>query len=145
MRLPRFRFTVRRMMVTVAIVGTAMGVADCWQRRHSHRRRAEDLRMSEMMLILTARDLSPEVPQIVGTSFNDRLPDGTPIRVEGLGTGRRVYIPAQSKIPADKATIAKAVEAIQREAKRMHRLRVKYQSAARYPWLPVAPDPPEPK
>jgi hypothetical protein len=26
-----------------------------------------------------------------------------------------------------------------------NKLRIKYQRAARYPWLPVAPDPPEPK
>ncbi|MDB5352938.1 MAG: hypothetical protein JWN86_4185 [Planctomycetota bacterium] len=138
----RYRFTVRRMMIAVAIVGTAMGLMACGLRWHSRLRKAEDLRLSEMMLLLTARDLAPGARDNVGSNFNDRLPDGTPIRVERLGTGRRVFIPAGSKVPADDETIKAAIEAILREASKIHRLRIKYQRAARQPWLSIPVDVP---
>ncbi len=89
MRLPRVRFTLRRMMIAVAILAISMAAALRWFDLHS-RARAYAFWAA----------VSP---------MNIKGPKG------------------------------------ERMAMHYDLLRLKYERAARYPWLPVAPDPPEPK
>ncbi len=108
MSLPRLRFTVRAMMVAVAIVAAVLGLK---RRMHDFSRRAE-------YHLLRADELAKGC--VFGKMFRDD--------------------PDRSR-------------ASQHEAERQNfrvvafhaNLGVKYARAARYPWLSVAPDPPEPK
>jgi hypothetical protein len=108
MRMPRFRFTIRRMMVAVAIVGALFGVLGLWQRSAAYAAIAERHADEELAIValaldaLTARD-------------GPRLPTGLTLRM------------------------------LMSRAVLHHKLARKYRRAARYPWLPVAPDPPEPE
>jgi hypothetical protein len=93
MRLPRVRFTVRRMMVAVAVLSLLIGWGIESGRREGRFRTAARVHWL--------------------ASFG-RAPDG-PGQVTEAGL-------------------------------RWHdRMAEKYDRAARYPWLPVEPDPPEPK
>ncbi len=103
MRVPRVRFTVRRMMVAVAIVGLASGL---WRRRESF---LEESRRYAVAATLHPCSLPPE---------------------EGTDEYRRWQ---------------EEEEMIRRRDDHLLRLAAKYERAARYPWLPVAPDPPEPR
>jgi hypothetical protein len=89
MRLLRPRFTVRRLMVAVAVVGVVLGIGSDLDRR---RRRFLDLRS---------------------------------------------YYREKAVIHSECWTRIVSM--------RDYYLSRKYERAARYPWLPVAPDPPEPE
>ena len=91
MRMPRFRFTVRRMMVVVAIVAILIALK---------------VRRDRFVALAAHYAMKEELT---------------------LGT-------ADAVLASDRA-----------KAARRERLRVTYTRAARYPWLPVAPDPPEPQ
>ncbi len=102
MKLPRVRFTVRRMMVAVAVVGTAFGSSVVlWRRAERFRRLAADHGM-----------------------FRVRVNDGPECSM-------------WFKVDGD------TTSPVRDEWRRA--LAEKYDRAARYPWLPVAPDPPEPE
>jgi hypothetical protein len=99
---PRFRFTVRGMMLAVAVAGMACGGEVVRRRRAAflaqaevHRALADYLSVSEHYVL---------------------RPGDTHLSL----TGRR-----RAEVEA--------------------RLAAKYERAARHPWLPVAPDPPEPE
>lgn len=98
MRMPRVRFTVRRMMVPVAVVALALGMC-IWDHR--------------MRRVSVAYELR-------GLSYRKR-------------SGPRPRFPALIPPP---------LSARERWDAEMAE---KYRRAARYPWLPVAPDPPYPK
>ena len=102
MRLPPLRFTVKRMMVAVALVGTGLGVAI--ERRKRFERIADHHRAE-------FQRLARRLPQIgYGDPFDDPI----------LGP-------------------------VWRRLEWHEPMRLKYEHAARYPWLPVEPDPPEPE
>ncbi len=106
MRLPRVRFTVRRMMVAVAIVALLLA----WMQMQ---KRMVELRKSyEFQSALHGGE---EVVEREGGLF---------IRFRG---GRREVKPNARRAAYHAA------------------MRRKYERAARYPWLPVAPDPPMPE
>lgn len=117
MRLPRFRFTVRGMMLALAIVGIALFAimeADRLNRLATrYRKRAEDSRF-------------------ISESYSA---DMTWLREK--------HIQTQSDV--EKRAIAKTLDLNGRKIDHHSRLARKYADAARYPWLPVAPDPPTPK
>ena len=106
--MPRFRFTIRRMMVVVAVIAIVLGVLGLWQRSAAFGSIAERHSEEELSFIalaldaLTARD-------------GPRLPTGLTQR---MLMSRDVH---------------------------HHKLARKYRRAARYPWLTVEPDPPEPE
>src|SRR3954466_12764246 len=108
MRLPRVRFTVRRMMVAVAIFGASLWYCEMGRRSKNflamadfHRLKAEIFRgRVESAAELTSID---------------------PIRMgDIMGRDRRLE-------------------------HHHSELGQKYEHAAHYPWLPVEPDPPEPR
>ncbi len=115
MRFPRVRFTVRRMMVAVAIAAILLGLYG-WVVR---------LRRMSVEFLAEARrhaDMEKMLRTISGVSGRDSLVEISP------GPG----------VPWKRNTAG--AEADQEAA-----LKLKYEHAARYPWLPVAPDPPEPE
>jgi hypothetical protein len=97
MKLPKPRFTVRRLMVAVAIAATTLGMAQWMARRAS--------RFGQL-----ASDYCHQA------ELNEQM----------WAVGNRTY-------PLDVW------------AGHQRRLQHKYEHAARRPWLPVAPDPPEPE
>ena len=104
MRMPRVRFTVRWMMVVVAIVAA---------------------------IVLTAIFLNRRSDEFWGRAAYHQ---------GGEAMSRAVAFRAR-RLNDDVRLIAHAE---QMEAH--HRaLKLKYERAARHPWLPVAPDPPEPE
>jgi hypothetical protein len=113
MQIPRARFTVRRMMVAVAIVGVLLAVGELMRRRAVYLDRAE--------------------------------------RYQSMAKPRFGWTPP---FDANEAEVRKAIAEFRAtreadlnrpEVQRWLRLARKYDHAARYPWLPVAPDPPEPE
>jgi hypothetical protein len=103
-RLPRVGFTVRRMMVAVAVGGVTLG---CW---------IEVLRIARLASDFRSKALACAQ----GEKFcRACLAKGTPA-FAGWGSWqeRLAYFTA---------------------------MKDKYEHAARYPWLPVPPDPPEPE
>jgi hypothetical protein len=119
MRRPRLRFTVRRLMVAVAAIGGAsgayLGIMTEGRLAQAYRRRAAEHRMWE------------EVHRQSGERF------------------RMLWLEAvESKDPEheDFRSTAEWDEARRRWHGELMR---KYEYAASRPWLPVEPDPPEPK
>jgi hypothetical protein len=99
MRLPHPRFSLRWMMIGVAVVGIMLGF------EITRRRQEGFLSMARLWdnTEFTSRQAADSTPG----------PHGDPV-------------------------------AMRRLAEYAHNLRMKYERAARYPWLPVEPDPPEP-
>jgi hypothetical protein len=97
MKLPRLRFTVRRLIIVVAVFAVVV-----W--------------------IIRLRGLSREYALLATAAHWDRFA-------------------ASEYSPRDEAGAVRKVRRIQH----YRRLAEKYDFAARYPWLPVAPDPPEPE
>src|SRR4051794_8604286 len=110
MRLPRVRFTVRRVMFVVAIVALILGgTAEGVRRRERFRRKAQEYARTSNDLYLRGFYFGKE------TTFGPS--------------------PAEVRISDE----------YERRSIQYQRLSEKYERAARSPWLPVEPDPPEPK
>ena len=92
MRRPRARFTVRWMMVAVAIVAMGAATSGLFARREEYQRRALT---HELLAYFLRRGCSNIAPQPSRASYHEEL-------------------------------------------------QLKYERAARFPWLAVEPDPPEP-
>lgn len=143
MRVPRVQFTVRRMMVAVSILAIVFGAERMWRRRQAYLERADPhARMEEFHADL-ARDLAADPAAAGYITVTALLPDGSAVRFAGHGPGRRIHYPPDAVNPADEGTAARLEAMCRREAEREGQLRRKYERAARYPWLPVAPDPHE--
>jgi hypothetical protein len=115
MRLPHVRFTVRRMMIAVALLALFLG-GWVWMERRS-------ARFSDLA--------NWHHRQITCVFFGSPGPDGKFI-YEASDSPQRDGDPPvslrQQRIDTWRRQIA-----------------VKYWDAARHPWLPVEPDPPEPE
>jgi hypothetical protein len=109
MRMPRVRFTVRRLMIAVAVAALLLGGDVLWRKRAGYLARANVEAASEMQ----SRALIKVYESAIETSAAPSVADGYRHWVE-----------------------------VHREEADYHgRLRRKYERAARYPWLPVEPDP----
>jgi hypothetical protein len=113
MRLPRMRFTLRRMMVVVAILAMAFAIPDAIERRRSHFR--------DLASIHTAK----------AESYGRQSGPSSVI----------IYRSAKPPGPAEEARSRRKYAMIFYHSG----LESKYRAAATRPWLPVFPDPPEPK
>jgi hypothetical protein len=119
MRFPRMRFTVRRLMIAVAVVAIAVWLPIILTRRAKYHRLAREFDAKATV----ARAFGPRgslhadaVDIRVGTVYVfQREPNGAPFDCVGAHSD---YYAA---------------------------MKAKYERAARYPFLPVAPDPPEPE
>ena len=113
--MPRFRFTLLRMMIAVAIAGTLFGFTAIGIRRSAFLRRADAHRKAA----------------VEQESLAEYLAIGRHYERNDAGTGL--------VLSPDSSGLAKTLR------KYHDRLQAKYARAARYPWLAIAPDPPEPK
>jgi hypothetical protein len=118
MKLPRFRFTVRRMMVAVALLAIILEGSIVWVRYSSSRARAE---------MITA-----QVGYLRGLAAKAPTPKAV---IRGLVLGVR---PGTPPVPATGETIAEWTDYLETLARKADR-------ESRRPWLPVEPDPPFPK
>ena len=123
MPLPRVRFTVRRMMRLVVVVALAIG-GILWAQRMS--------RLSKELLEI-ARDHEQKEHSSRGDARIAR----------NLASVPDVGRPAPRQTP-DPFYEDRAIRS-ERSAERHRMLKEKYTRAARWPFLPVAPDPPEPE
>ncbi len=112
MKLPRVRFTVRRMMVAVAILAIGFAALALGIRSEDYREKAEYAAIWETYNAELADNM--ERHREAWAHIGD-VP--VEIRIAKCGRLRDYY----------------------RDYKQ------KYRRLARYPWLPVAPDPPEPE
>lgn len=120
MRVPRVRFTVRRLMVVVAVVGIAAGVVSLSVRYES------DRRVSYYQALASKhagreRDYLDEIRLIDDEARRSAVLRSNPAYVAHW---RRWY---------------------QLSAAHHAQLKVKYGRAALHPWRPVSPDPPMPQ
>ena len=135
MHLSRFRprFTVRRLMVLVAIVAIAFGYRNAIRRRDKfefqaffHRQEMQDCRayLAGATVLTTEGDGKRTYRRAVPTGPDPFIADA-----RSRGWGVELFEPASLKrLEAYHAAMT-----------------AKYERAARYPWLPVEPDPPEPE
>ena len=149
MRVPRVRFTVGRMMIAVAIVALILGAVVLVERRRDRfRRLAHQYSLEDqatMGPIITRADALRD--PLLATKMRD-----------ARDRFRRGSVPLITKddISHDPsmAIIKKYVDAMDLDRRDIYYrgrcsyyyllLKEKYQYAQRYPWLPVAPDPPPP-
>jgi hypothetical protein len=117
MRLPRVRFTVRRMMVAVAVVAIISGSVQLWRLRRLYQDRASGYASMALRYVSTPEEAA---------------------YWEARWTRQREGRPAEYPWPAGPPFVP-AIVAHYRS------LQAKYEHAARYPWLTVVPDTPEPK
>ena len=129
MRPPRMRFTVRWIMAAVAVVAVLLFAVVQLDRFRklgvSYSRRAAELKSEEAY---TRRNI--QRTEVVIANIRARLEPA-----DGKGEHR-----LRSLLDEQRDQMARYAE----YAHYLAELRSKYQHAARYPWLPVEPDPPEP-
>jgi hypothetical protein len=120
--MPRPRYTLRWMMVAVAIAGIGLG----GYRMHRHRLRSLERARSYAESERYCSFMWSEVSAYPNFRWpGDHRPPSSP---EELRKAEEV-----------------AHSSWERKIDYHANLRRKYERAARYPWLPVAPDPPEPE
>ena len=116
MKLPRPRFTVRWMMVAVAVVGCGLGLGKLWHRHNRFQQVADDFAQRENWVAGQLAVLPESFPE--NMSFAKRKKDERGVKFVWADSRRIDYY--------------------------CH-MRMKYERAARYPWLYVETDPPEPE
>jgi hypothetical protein len=138
MRLPRM--TTRRWMAAVAIVAVAIGGEMMRRRSVSYRGQANRYALAEAKVRTWGKNSDQRTAE-----HKKHLRKVQSFAESGGGAFR-----ASWKSFIDSAT--RSVTLASEEAERFHRLaahyaalRMKYERAARYPWLPVEPDPPKPE
>jgi hypothetical protein len=122
MRLPRVRFTVRRIMAVVAIVAIASGGVVMLKRREAYGIRAAFHARQEQVADGRLRHRSHEAARLAG-------------------------LPSDASPPVpdhDRLLVAELIDYSRNRVVHHRRLKAKYELAARCPWLSVDPDPPSP-
>ncbi len=135
MTFPRVRFTVRRMMVAVAIAAVATGCVTFWKRSTDFHRLADQYGQLESD---ESAWLSSILEHQEWTKKHGRA--GIPFDLPP--------VPPSELLKSDAEIIAEIDDEAKRRREKIEWYRprrLKYERAARYPWLPVAPDPPEPE
>jgi hypothetical protein len=137
MNLPRVRFTIQRLMIAVAIAGLILGIAIGGVRLL--RRHGQFQGLAEMHAKIAGiwREEEQSWSRVVALCEVMMRGEGDG-GFFGFGPRKDSY---RAKAVHYRAAVAKAVLKVSyRDA-----MRSKYQRAARYPWLSVEPDPPEPE
>jgi hypothetical protein len=132
MRLPRLRFTVRRLMLVVALVGAGMWGVKLWRLSREHAGRARSAWASEgFYRLVNERSLKNAIRC---EELAARMPYEDPIRRDWFA------------VSMQQLALESREDAVKWLAKAGHYAASarKYERAARYPWLPVEPEPPEP-
>jgi hypothetical protein len=115
MKIPRVQFTVRRMMAAVAVVGLAFGIFRLWTLRQLYLEKAANHAGFRAYVLMSKDSI---------------------MHWENRWTDQRTGKPAKYPWPAGPPFVPAIT-------KYHDDMRLKYERAARYPWLPVAPDPPD--
>jgi hypothetical protein len=128
MRLPRLRFTVRRLMAVVALAGVVMG-AGVWSERM--------WRLSRVYALESRREeVLGDICRMLEAQCRSHL--------ERYKPSEPIIWPARAAMRKVLDEESAGVARFESQAD-YHSLRArKYERAARYPWLPVESDPPEP-
>jgi hypothetical protein len=113
MQIPRIHFTIRRAMLVVAVIALAFGILRYWQARQYYLQKAADHEGFRAFILMSPDSIR---------HWEDRW------------TEQRLGRPAQYPWPAGPPFVPTM-------AKYHDDMRRKYERAARFPWLPVAPDP----
>jgi hypothetical protein len=142
LRMPRVRVTVQGLLIAVAALGILIWLG-MWRERHLlnwrfHGNRAgrERVLMEQELANLNVykdSDQGNEAFQESLERFRSNASLVRKMRQDRLAFKKLV------------ATMARNVEQHQRLLEHHTRLKEKYSYAASHPWLPVSPDPPEPK
>jgi hypothetical protein len=143
MRLPRIRFTVRRIMIVVAIAAVALGANDL-------RRRWYRFRALRSIHEWNGRACSTMAERHASTAANN---EREAERLRAALKSGHYGVRSETELVAQIASNTEAQAAIERAAERKNRaralfhdaLRLKYERASRYPWISVGPDPPQPE
>jgi len=151
MRSARLRFTVRSMMVAVAVVGVALGgvrmhrLSRHYAKEARHNATLENILLRQKAIATTSARRNEEL-------LSDRMGESLSDRKDDTGTLRlfRAYMRIEMKefdAMSMEYAAKKRKSAVKYARKAAHfaALRRKYERAARYPWLPVAADPPAPE
>ncbi len=158
--MPRFRFTIRRLMVAVAITGIiiAIGLGD-WMERRDRLASRQNLKVARVHRLhyelaeidrKTAEDIAETAEQFLKQNETmlaslERKPatnqELAVIEHRIVDSYRQGIIKCQGDSKAYRARAEKAARLVDYFGK----LARKYEHAARYPRLTVAPDPPEPR
>jgi hypothetical protein len=163
-KVPRVRFTLRRIMVAVAIVAVALAGYEVKRRRDVYRQAAKKYRLmgqsasdEERLFRVVARSFAEaarneaRLEVLLGAIDPGGIDPGIyPARVRDRAAAQADVMAARSRAKAledarEANSQLNTAEAAARRAEYYTRLGQKYERAARHPWLPVEPDPPEPK
>jgi hypothetical protein len=133
MKFPRPRFTVRQLMIAVAVVAVAFGYQNAVRRRDTF----------EFMALFHRQEMEACRDYLAGATVQSTGGDGRT-------TYRRMVPTGPDPGIADARSRGWGVELFERASlKRLEayhaEMKQKYERAARYPWLPVEPEPPEPQ
>ena len=143
MKLPRVRFTVRRLMVAVAVVAIVLtGIsaiqAERWRRlADQYSRESEYFRWFEKH----AKDFATRCER--DASYNGEK--ATLCRGYFREYDDPRFEEAARAFESNASRMDLEAQRQSRQAKHYAALVRKFHHATRYPWLPVAPDPPEPE
>jgi hypothetical protein len=143
-KLPRVRFTMRRMMIAVALAASALGAARIAGRvtyyremavHHSKRENACRSLLDGGSLVLFRSD-----GRIRVALTNEKLADGT-ARAFGGELAPTTFLASADPSPDPRINRFTVRDRIGYHA----RMREKYERGVSSPWIAVAPDPPEPE
>jgi hypothetical protein len=155
MRLPRFRPWMP--LIAAAVVGLIVSSGITWSRWSRFRRRASDHALLERraLLIADAGEGSAAGARRRAELERRMAAEEKRLPAAGAGGASRSVDPSPVRRAADRDGVARwdrtaagwaEWSAGHRARASYHaRLRRKYERAARYPWLPVPADPPEPR
>jgi hypothetical protein len=142
------RFKVRTLLILVMLAGVGVGGYVLRRRSAEYRRLAESAMSAEMELAELAsgfRGIADDESRWL-ECFSNLRP--APFGPERVAAARRVAgLPVSSldEIRADVDEFRCLATVCERRRDRQAGIKLKYQYAARYPWLPVEPDPPVPE
>jgi hypothetical protein len=131
MRLPRVRFTVRRMMIAVAILCVPLCGVQIASRRDWYLRNAASAAKDARYF---AREADQSQERLEYRRWRDSImPTDVPFTMTPAAYAESIR------------NWELEIEENRAKAAYWESLRLKYENAARYPWLPVEPDLPEPE
>ncbi len=164
--MPRFQFKIRRLVVTVVVAAIVCGVVEFKIRRDrslelaAFHARWEAICANQEMFerwIEEADRATAQFATFIAEIEDEKkiIPiDFTPMDRYPLPLSDAERFPPPAEPPVKSPPVAKRAAmtphvskaAWYRDRTAWHAaMKAKYEHAARYPWLPVAPDPPEPK
>jgi hypothetical protein len=130
MQIPRVRFTIRLLMIVVAVVSVFLTAARTVYLWRHYQALAAMHASKEVNYIREVQQAERKQEWVARVARSDNLQSAT---VRG-STWDRFATAAGA-----------AAHDLRRLAADESRLKCKYERAARHPWLPVEPDPPEPQ